>query len=165
MIARIIASIVLILPCAAFAENPFTTKFGGPYLSVDNSFKQSAALYGSFWMGTYSTLSKDALKEKAGFFQFLKEQIDPKLSALNPSGPQEEKVKAAATFVKTAFEAQVDPSKFKPDELNEIDAFITAAVPPGEDMSLSSKLGFTLIKYQEFVTGITLEQMKKLQRK
>lgn len=59
---------------------------------------------------------------------------------------------------------QVDPAKFKAEELKAIEEFMSEALPKGEDASLANKLGFVLIRFQEFVIGKTLDQLRNKQK-
>jgi hypothetical protein len=164
MDVRLVALLLMVFTNAVFAQNPFVKKFGGPYPNAGPSFKQGAAAYGSHVMGTLSVLGKEALQDKAGFAEYVKGEIDPRLQGLKATTPEEEKMKAAAVFVKAVLEAQVEPAKFKAEELKEIEEFMNEALPKGEEASLANRLGWVLIRYQEFVIGKTLEQLQNKQK-
>lgn len=114
-------------------------------------------------MVSLAVMGRAAFQDKAGFAQYVKAELDPRLQALKPATAEEEKMKAAAVFVKTVLEAMVDPTKFPPEEVKAIDAFIGEALPKGESNALPNRLGYVLIRYQEFVIGKTLEQLQKEQ--
>jgi hypothetical protein len=116
-------------------------------------------------MRTFALLGKDGMKDKDGLTAFEKEEIIPRLNALKPSTPEEEKIKAAAAFLKSLVDSVVDPTTFKAEELAVMDTFIAGALPKDEVVPPGDRLGWVFIRYQEYISGVTLEQLKKLKNK
>ncbi|RYD22865.1 MAG: hypothetical protein EOP88_06475 [Verrucomicrobiaceae bacterium] len=143
------------------AENPFVTKFGGPYPKVGLEFKKQIVDYGGMWAGTFSMLGVDALDNVEDMQSFLKEDVDPMLAAMKPVGPEEEKVKAAAVYLKTAFMAQVDPSKISKEDLAAIDKFLVEGLAPGDKEDRATKLGILILNFRLFGMGMTRGEFEK----
>lgn len=144
------------------AGNPFVTKFGGPYPEVGLEFKKQVVNYGGMWGGMFGSLGAAALDDVEGMQSFIKEDVDPLLTAMKPAGPDEEKVKSAAVYLKTVFMSQVDPSKVAKDELAAIDKFLADGLAPEDKKDRATKLGTLIINFRLFSMGLTREQFDKL---
>ncbi len=75
------------------AENPFVTKFGGPYPKIGLELKKQVVNYGGMWGGMFGALGVGALDDVEGMQDFIKQDVDPLLAGMKPAGPEEEKVK------------------------------------------------------------------------
>jgi hypothetical protein len=160
---RFIAPLFLLCTAVLADENPFVVRFGGPHLKVDQEFRKRMTEYGGMWAALIGTLGKDGLKDVKGFDEFVKSDVQPKLDALKPKTPEEEKLKLAATYLKTIVESQVVPSRFKPEEIALIEKFMKDSVPNGERAGDGGKIGFPIIQFRLYLIGLTVDEFKKQQ--
>lgn len=164
MILRLLSVFFIFASVTLAEENPFFTKFGGPYTSADLSYRRSAASYGSMWMKAFAVLGESGLKNKEGFNGFCRDAVDPELAKLSPKTEEEKKIKEAAIYIRTIFASIADPDSVGSEDKKKIEQFITSATPPDKEQTLASHLTYTLIRFQEFIVGMTTEEMQKKQK-
>jgi hypothetical protein len=156
--------VALAVPLRAAGEDPdpFVKRFGAiPQDHVSLEFRQQAVRYGTMHLGALSALGTLGMKDRKGFEEYRKTQVNPELEKLLPKTEGEKKMKAAAVGVIDAMAYVVDPALVPEDQREATAAFLKSCALPGEEASEFNQMSGMVIRYLAYATGMTLEELQR----